>query len=543
MTDERRAKLVETMGDELLSSLLSAYSSYGDPRSDWLHYKGAFPSSSREENYLRVTLLDTEDASHDALTISEEVNRLFDGDYTTFSSLLPLKEVLTTLSFSPFLSMGLVKDEDIRTFIVEASRIEKAARALKKGISSLLELYGKEVLRLDGDTLKRVRDGEFSSPLKRMGREYKSLLKRMEDLKRDGGSLDYEEVKSVSSKVLKLKKARSVFKRIEDKGPDMGPLYKGLDTDWEEYVSQLSRFKKALRSVKDREALSQGTTFRTTLMRLEDLESRYGDGLENCVSFFGDSILTMPFSELEKKMASSSASLNKLQDWIDVRSVFEEAEEKGVLEAFWEGVDEKIDYSAAVNELWQEKEESPVVEEETKEELFPLLVRADIKALSERYGVVDCSSPGFSGLVREFVDTEGPISERDSVRRLSEMVDDEDMTPKRIEEIKGALMSLEGETFKLNKGFLYPLSRGVYFRRTEERRDFSHIAPEELLDGMTTILRHYGGMEKEELFQTLGSNCGMKSVLSVRYRELEKILLSSSVVKEREGKIVLEEME
>ena len=37
-------------------------------------------------------------------------------------------------------------------------------------------------------------------------------------------------------------------------------------------------------------------------------------------------------------------------------------------------------------------------------------------------------------------------------------------------------------------------------------------------------------MTKEELYNALGEKCGMKSVLSVRYRELDKVLLSSERV-------------
>ena len=44
--------------------------------------------------------------------------------------------------------------------------------------------------------------------------------------------------------------------------------------------------------------------------------------------------------------------------------------------------------------------------------------------------------------------------------------------------------------------------------------------------GMRSVLSHYKEMTREELYDFIGKKCGMKSVLSVRYRELDKVLFS-----------------
>ena len=57
---------------------------------------------------------------------------------------------------------------------------------------------------------------------------------------------------------------------------------------------------------------------------------------------------------------------------------------------------------------------------------------------------------------------------------------------------------------------------------------------------MVSILTFYGKMKREELYGILGEKCGMKSVLSVRYRELDKVLFSSEKIK-MEGDYVMVE--
>ena len=84
--------------------------------------------------------------------------------------------------------------------------------------------------------------------------------------------------------------------------------------------------------------------------------------------------------------------------------------------------------------------------------------------------------------------------------------------------------------YEERNGFWYKREGEIKFRESSIRRDLSHIAPEELLDGLLTILSHYKKMTKEELYNALGEKCGMKSVLSVRYRELDKVLLSTERV-------------
>ena len=128
------------------------------------------------------------------------------------------------------------------------------------------------------------------------------------------------------------------------------------------------------------------------------------------------------------------------------------------------------------------------------------------------------SSLNFSSLLRDLLETLAPILERDALRILFAFDG---------EEAKKRALELKGTEYEGRNGFWYLESREIKFRESSVRRDFSHIAPEELLDGMLTILSYYKEMTKEELYNKLGEKCGMKSVLSVRYKELDKVLFSS----------------
>ena len=159
--------------------------------------------------------------------------------------------------------------------------------------------------------------------------------------------------------------------------------------------------------------------------------------------------------------------------------------------------------------------------EENDEMFFPIYPDYDIEKRAKELGVDSPSSPLFSSLISNLLDNLSPIYERDALRYFYSLFGEE-----------GRNKALEGKgvEYEERNGFWYKRECEIKFRESSTRRDFSHIAPEELLDGLLAILSHYKEMTKEELYNALGEKCGMKSVLSVRYRELDKVLFSSERV-------------
>ena len=250
------------------------------------------------------------------------------------------------------------------------------------------------------------------------------------------------------------------------------------------------------------------TSLRRVIIRIEDLFHRYKDSLDKIRVMFSSPFLSLPYALLEAKASNALSSYSLLPLWVKYREVFNENEDE--LEEFFSPTEkEKI--------LDKEKLEEVVVEDK-EEVVFPFYPNYDIEKRANELGVDSPSSPLFSSLLSDLVDDLSPIYERDALRYFYSLFG---------EEGKNKALDGKGVVYEERNGFWYKKEGEIKFRESSSRRDFSHIAPEELSDGMLTILSHYKEMTKEALYNALGAKCGMKSVLSVRYRELDKVLFSS----------------
>ena len=250
------------------------------------------------------------------------------------------------------------------------------------------------------------------------------------------------------------------------------------------------------------------TSLRRVMRRIEDMFHRYKDSLDKIREMFSSPFLSLPYALLEAKASNALSSYSLLPLWVKYREVFNENEDE--LEEFFSPKEkEKI--------LDKEKLEE-VVMEDKEEVVFPFYPNYDIEKRANELGVDSPSSPLFSSLLSDLVDDLSPIYERDALRYFYSLFG---------EEGKNKALDGKGVVYEERNGFWYKKEGEIKFRESSSRRDFSHIAPEELSDGMLTILSHYKEMTKEALYNALGAKCGMKSVLSVRYRELDKVLFSS----------------
>ena len=247
------------------------------------------------------------------------------------------------------------------------------------------------------------------------------------------------------------------------------------------------------------------------MRRIEDLFHRYKDSLDKISEMFSPPFVSLPFSILESKASNALSSYSLLPLWVKYREVFTSSVEE--LDEFFSPKEKE--------EVVVEEKVEEIVEENKDEIVFPLYPEYDIEKRAEEIDVDSPSSPLFSSLMSDLLDNLSPIYERDALRYFYSLFG---------EEGRNKALERKGVEYEERNGFWYKREGEIKFRESSIRRDFSHIAPEELLDGLLTILSHYKEMTKEELYNALGEKCGMKSVLSVRYRELDKVLFSSERV-------------
>lgn len=494
----------DDVSDITLKEALEEYK--GDPRKDWLGYKGDVLLGAREENYLRLLLSDTAEAAHDAAFIAQDLSLFLSKIPINLEDLEKEGENLKTILESPFFDSSLLSLNQIDDFITRMAEYEIETKKLKRKISFILSQYNQEIFSISLNTLLTLLDDPSRKNLKAA----KSFF---EKAKRDKTKLDYSELIILAKRLLSIKNDSKEIKKREKEFSFASSLFKGIDTAWDEYARIIKAYRLAIREVgefKTDDFSSLNGLIKRGVRRIEDLFRRYGDSLDKISNYFHPPFLSLQFTRLENKVSSSLSSFSKMPLYIKYRDLF--TSHLDDLESFF-SPNEKIEIATE-----EKKEEVINTEEERNEEIvFPQYPVYDIEKRAEELGVNSSSSPLFSKLLFDILDNLSPITERDALRYLN-LFDGE--------KAKNKALELKGVEYEERGGFWYGKKREIKFRESSVRRDFSHIAPEELRDGMRSVLSHYKEMTREELYDFIGKKCGMKSVLSVRYRELDKVLFS-----------------
>ena len=484
-------------------AILSIFPS--DPLYQWLYYKGKVPQGEREENLLRSIFMDGMDYAHDWNMVGEKMLEKLGIRVDSFSDIDRAKKDLSVILTSPFLSLRLGKRKEVNAFIMAMAEVEKASSLIRPYIMSILSEYDERVFSLPFEALDKVAKGEYS-------RKEKALVRSLSKLRKDKGRLNRRGLEKIAKALVKVKKAVKVFSSIEGKVPYKGEGYKGIDTDWKTYAEEIDLYRSLVSHMERNVFLSSSveeirSEAKMLNRRIDEMEKRYSGTLSSLSSCFDSTLFTLSFGAMEKKLSSCLDSFSLLKRWTEVRDRIEVVEEEKTEESQKEVV--------KVEEKKEERGE--------EEELFPLLEKVDLGEKLKELGISDLSSPLLPEALCHIIKKEGPMTERDAARRFA-LALGEGLTDDFLSRFIEAISSQGIEIGK--NGFLYLRGEEILFHRSLERRDFSHVSPEELSDGMEKILLRYGRMKKKDLYGLLGSFSAMSMVLSVRYGELDRILFS-----------------
>ena len=508
------------MGEISSLSLQKALEEYKtDPREDWFGYLGSLPSDSRSENYLRLVLSDILEAVHDGELISQDFGAFSQCKPSSLEELEERGKTLNVVFESPFFHSSLMSLSQIDGFIREMGEYEKRAKRLKRRMDYILGGYSEEVFSLS----ERFLLSFINSPRKKdIATYYERFMKKT-------GKLDKEKAVLLSQRLLWIKKEAKELKEMEKEFTFTSSLFSGVDTLWPEYAAALKEYRSALMDLKG--FVSDDFTLvyaslRRGLSRLDDYTTRYGDSLEKAKSLFQPPFLSLSFPLLKKKVAKALSSFSLLPLWVKYRDVFTQEEEE--IDKYFSPEEKEIPIEIKKEEKEEEKEEERGI-------VFPPYPIYDIQKRAGELGVETPSSYNFPLLLSDFLDNMAPITERDALRYFFHLYG---------EEGRERALDLNGVEYLERNGFWYKKGGVIKFRESTFRRDFSHISPEELLDGMLSILSVNKVMTKGDLYNALGVKCGMKSVLSVRYKELDRVLYSSDRVSvDGENIRILEDVE
>lgn len=140
---------------------------------------------------------------------------------------------------------------------------------------------------------------------------------------------------------------------------------------------------------------------------------------------------------------------------------------------------------------------------------FPLYKAADVNKLSRQYLPRD-----FKGMIKAILETEAPLSEDLLLKRIVWCFGREKVTNVVQHAFEQQMYGYQHYGISRHNGFLY-LNNGkeIQFRRPGDiEREIKHIAPEELAAGLLEILKQNVTVDRNGLYRSLATQCGVSRV-------------------------------
>ncbi len=535
---------------------------YYDYREDpWYGYSASY-SLSREENFLKVRLLDCEDMAHDLRMLAEDIKESFGFSFSTPCGAERMSSVLKTVALSDLLSPSLLDRDSLVSFLKGLENLEILSVDVRRTRARITKYYTDDVFGID----KRFWKGSIPKD----SVEYREIKKRIESAKKTPGKLAGGEIEALSALFSAYRKARRNYRKKEEELSPSFSFYSGWKTDWKK-ASEEGRILLSIVSGQSFGFLSSSSDWEDVRKKayifytgLNTIYEKYNSSFSAMISDWDSSVVDLrsaSLSDLEERFHKAGMNSSLRYEWKNVEPLVRKAEENGIITFLDEALNRHLsapdiiasyrkelakkavtilyDESIEMQKLVEEKEEEKKDEEKNDVLSFSLYMPLDLRAEAERRGVGSFSSEAYPGFIREVVDAEGPVFERDLMKRLSFLGGEEYLTPETAESYRKVMEGIEGISFVRRDGFLYSTEeKDCPFRRASLMRDFSHIAPEELTSGLSAIIDEKGEIEKSQLYNILGSYCGYSVVLKSRYPELDRALMALGDAIEVDGDIV-----
>lgn len=523
---------------------------YYDYREDpWYGYSASY-SESREENTLRVRLLDSEDMAHDLRMLAEDIRESFGFSFSTPCGAEKMSTLLKTIALSDLLSPSLLDREVLVGFLKGLEALEILSVDVRRARGRITKYYSEDVFNID----KRF----WKGGIVKNSLEYREIKKRIESAKKTPGRLGEGEIEALSALFSSYRAARRNYRKKEAELSLSFSFYSGWKTDWKK-VSEEGRILLGLVGTQSFGSLSSSSDWEGVRKKayiyytgLNTIYEKYNSSFSSLLSDWDSSVVDLrstSLSALEERFHKAGMSSSLRYEWKNVEPVVRKAEENGIISFLNEVLTRHLsafdiiasyrkalakkavtilyNESIELQKLMEEKEEEKKDGERNDDISFSLYMPLDLRAEAREYGVDSFSSPSYRDFIRAVVEAEAPLFERDLMKRLSFLGGEEYLTPETVESYRKAMGSIDGVSFAGREGFLYSTEKKDYpFRRASLMRDFSHIAPEELSSGLKAIIEKKGRIEKSQLYNILGSYCGYSVVLKSRYPELDRALMA-----------------
>ncbi len=517
---------------ESLGIIISYFDASDDGRYDY-RKDCWFAFSGTADNMLYADILDSFDMAHDAALLADDIRETLGLSFLSFSDIPQIKHKLYTIVFSPLINLVFLTKDELFNFIKNVSELEKLSFEIRKKRNEITANYSHDIFKLD----KTFWDGELTREGKR----------KIEALKRTKEKITPDEFNAITRNMNEYRELKRLYSQKEDEtGNIKSGIYEKWRTDWKRYSEALSDIVNLHINglINKKYDINNLDTFQKEVellyKRMCDIEEKYSSSFERLSQKWDKSIVdltSLPFKKFISLFSNATIDDTLKYRWKNVLDIIISARSNGVIEAIDDSLSLSLRKDEAVSSfkkalctigISELVKDLPIEEkkEETGGELFPLYSECDISLMAKKMDVESFSSPSFPLLMKSVIDKEAPLYKRDLLKRIIFLFDGDDtITKEKMEKGGEALSALDGTILSIKGDFVYSIDKRDYlFRRSLFMRDFSHIAQEEIAEGLYEIIKEKGKIERRELYDTLGRLCGYNRVLKARYPELDSCL-------------------
>ena len=517
---------------ESLGIIISYFDAADDGRYDY-RKDCWFAFSGTADKMLYADILDSFDMAHDAAVLSDDIREALGLSFLSFSDIPQIKHKLYEIVFSPLVNLVFLTKDELFDFIKNVSELEKLSFEIRNKRNEITAYYSHDIFKLD----KTFWDGKLT----REGR------RKIEALKLDKGKITPDEFNSISRNMDEYRELKRLYSQKEgETGNIKSGIYEKWRTDWKRYSEALLDIVNLHINglINKKYDINNLDTFQKEVellyKRMCDIEEKYSSSFERLSQKWDKSIVdltSLPFKKFISLFSNASVDDTLKYRWKNVSDIIVSARRNGVLETIDEALSLSLRKDDAVSSFKKALCTIGISElakdiniEEKKEgdegELFPLYNECDLSLMAKKMDVESFSSPSFPLLMKSVIDEEAPLYKRDLLKRIMFLFDGDDtITREKLQKAEEALFLLDGTILSIRGDFVYCIDKRDYvFRRSLLMRDFSHIAQEEIAEGLYEIIKGKGKIKRNELYDTLGRLCGYNRVLKARYPELDSCL-------------------
>lgn len=284
-----------------------------------------------------------------------DVNDIFSAAKHFFQALIPLQQEISKkygircaniedahiwnkffnfAATSQILTPSLLKKEHFDAVNFALNELQALSSVILFSRYALSDAFNDNIYKIDGEEYHKKLTKQFNKTFSRIfNAEYKELIGNLRLCKKDGKNITYSEAVSITDRLSYYQKKCSEYAKIETPiKAFLGTAYKGVETDWNYVVDQISSLEVIFSSgisfgLLDRysDFVSEQDVFANYTKNFEGIFSSCDEGvfqyIENCFDKNVLNVQSTPCCLILERLNNCLHEMDKLDNWCHFRSL------------------------------------------------------------------------------------------------------------------------------------------------------------------------------------------------------------------------------